>query len=216
MKKTKVFGLGLSRTGTTTLGKCLTILGYTVTDNSFEQLKLVKEGNLDPIWEITNKFDAFEDLPWPFIYKELYKKYPNAKFILTTHKDEETWLKSYIRHCTYGKRKTLWNSVRHNVVAYGIPYPVNHEEEFKKIYKKHNNDVRKFFKNKKNFKELCWMKGDRWEELCSFLGVTIPEKEFPHSYQSDWGYYERYYRIAKKHPDKFFPKYNGEEKYERK
>lgn len=210
----KVFGLGLSRTGTTTLGKCFEILGYTVKDNDFNLLKSVKNNNLEPIWDSIERYDSFEDLPWPFIYKEIYKKYPNAKYILTTHLNVDKWLKSYIRHCIYGKHKTKWNAVRHNVVAYGIPYPVNHEVEFKNIYRNHNNEVRKFFKDKDNFIELCWSKGDEWNKLCKFLDKEIPNVPFPHSYKSDWTWFDRLYRIARNNPTKFFPKYNGEDIYE--
>jgi len=212
--KNKVFGIGLNRTGTTTLGKCLETLGYKVKDNEFYLLKSVRENNLAPIWETIKRYDAFEDFPWPFIYKEVYKRYPDAKYILTTHKDEDTWIRSQIRHAIYGKPKTLWNAVRHNLLAYGYPYPVNHEEEFKEIYRKHNEEVRNFFKDKDSFIELCWMKGDGWEELCEFLGESMPDITFPHAYKSDWTYFDRLYRIAKRNPDKYFPSYNGEDSYE--
>jgi len=209
----KVFGLGMSRTGTTTLGNCLEILGYNVTDNNFELCKDIKNNNYNNLWKVIDKFDAFEDNPYPFVYKEVYKKYPNAKYILTTHIDSKSWLKSYIRHCIYGKRKTLWNSVRHNQILYNIPHPVNNEKEFISLYENHNKKVRNFFKDKDNFIEICWMKGDGWNKLCKFLDKPIPNVPFPHKYKSDWKMYDKTYRIARKHPDKFFPTYNGEEQY---
>jgi len=44
-----------------------------------------------------------EDNPWPLIYKELDKRIPGCKFILTL-RDEESWYSSVKRHIDDLKR----------------------------------------------------------------------------------------------------------------
>ena len=46
---------------------------------------------------IASSFDAFQDNPWPLIYKDMHKKYPGNKFIITP-RDHEDWWSSIYNH----------------------------------------------------------------------------------------------------------------------
>tara|TARA_Y100001933_G_scaffold217308_1_gene224803 strand:+ start:192 stop:407 length:216 start_codon:yes stop_codon:yes gene_type:complete len=45
-------------------------------------------------FNMINHYQTFDDWPWLLYYKELDKRYPEAKFILTV-RDEISWVKSY-------------------------------------------------------------------------------------------------------------------------
>ncbi|MCF8260968.1 MAG: hypothetical protein K9J12_09355 [Melioribacteraceae bacterium] len=174
----KIFGIGLNKTGTTTLSECGKILGLRCTGVNRRLLKdYVLSNNFDRINQKVSEFDLFEDWPWPLIYKEIDKLYPGSKFILTVRKSEEAWLKSLKKHSL----KTD-PSLHCRKLAYGFSYPHRHKTEHLNFYRKHNTDVRNYFRNRKNdFIELCWENGDGFAELCDFLGFEIPSVPFPHA-----------------------------------
>lgn len=99
MNKTKVFGLGLPRTGTTSLHHILRALDY-------DCKHFVDELFAPPDWSILEKHDAFVDSPVPMLFKECDERIPNSKFILTT-RSLNTWLASMEWLFTHGK--VLWN-----------------------------------------------------------------------------------------------------------
>jgi len=86
--KQKVFGIGLQRTGTTTLMECLRAVDYKVAEFSMNLLFDYRLGKSIPTIIYLMNFDAAQDLPYALQYKELDKSFPNSKFILTTRKDE--------------------------------------------------------------------------------------------------------------------------------
>ena len=98
--KSKVFGIGLSRTGTTTLYKLLVELGYDCRHSSGSMI-----ANDDS--DLMESCDALVDSPVPLLYRELDRRYPNSKFILTT-RDKEPWLQSMQWMFTHGKVNWDW------------------------------------------------------------------------------------------------------------
>jgi hypothetical protein len=174
----KVFGLGLNKTGTTSLMHGLQILGMRVC-NGFgpAQSYITKENYQKKALELVPHFDAFEDLPWPFLYKELYESYPDSVFILTV-RPVEAWWRSFSDH--FGK-----GNIEYHQWMYGYADPVGREKEHKRIFLRHNDDVRTFFKQKPNFAELNFdgSLNDRelWGLLCGVLGVAVPDRPFPKS-----------------------------------
>lgn len=177
-KRAKVFGIGLNKTGTTTLHECGKILGYRCTSCSRSLLEdIVLRGDLRATKELADQYDLFEDWPWPLIYKELDELYPGSKFILTVRKTKETWLNSLRSHAL----RTL-PRLHCRKLAYGHDYPQGHESEHVDYYERHNQDARDYFRNRPNdFLEVCWENGDGFAELCAFLGCAIPDAPFPHA-----------------------------------
>lgn len=86
MAQEKIFCIGLPRTGTTSLCKFLNMIGLKTKHLPF-QLEL----NLNNLF--MNKYMGFGDSPIPLIYKDLDRKFPNSKFILTT-RSLDSWLDS--------------------------------------------------------------------------------------------------------------------------
>jgi hypothetical protein len=172
----KIIGVGFQKTGTSTLREALRILGYTVKDTTPRALIPILRGDYNKVLRIIKKYDALEDTPWYMIYKELDQLLPGSKFILTT-RDEKSWYTSVSKHIgdlpaaqhewIYGRGKGL------------VKYHRDHTIE---VYKRHNNEVIDYFKNRQeDFLVLDFTKGDRWEPLCRFLGKEVPDIPFPHS-----------------------------------
>jgi hypothetical protein len=175
LKPIKVFGLGLNRTGTTTLGTCLKRLGYKHVSCDPGYVSLYVQGEFDRLMEIMKKFESCDDLPWPLMYQQLHGKHKDrARYILTTRKSPEVWLNSVIK-----KSKVEPISYMRKVI-YGHHEVVGNEDSYLKFYNTHNHDVRRFFGRSPHFKEFCWENGDDWTKLCSFLNKKNPRIPFPH------------------------------------
>ena len=89
LMKTKVFGIGFHKTAPTSLAKALSYLGYRVTGPNWVDNPNPLEKVCKMAFELANKFDAFQDNPWPILYKELDRKFPGSKFILTLRPSDE-------------------------------------------------------------------------------------------------------------------------------
>lgn len=180
----KIFGIGLNKTGTTSLGIALEILGYT--NHVSYDLNLIKDwksGKFNKIHEVGDSNNNFEDWPWPLMYKRLYLRYPNAKFILTTRLSPEVWFRSLEKHA----EKTGPTIARKLIYKYYLP--TENKKAHIEFYKQHNNQVKAFFEKKdtNKFISICWEKGDSWRKLCGFLNLNIPNSiPFPHLNKSKY------------------------------
>ena len=174
----KVFGIGLNKTGTTTLGQCGEILGFRSTSCDRDLLEdFVVRKDLSGIRRKAEQYDFFEDWPWPLLYKELDLMFPGSKFILTVRKSEEDWFESLKKHAL------RTHPTKHcRKLAYGHHFPHHKKAEFIDIYRNHNACVRDYFKDRRDdFLELCWETGDGFERLCDFLDLKVPDKTLPHA-----------------------------------
>src|ERR1044071_2537496 len=98
VRSTKVVGIGLPKTGTTSLGYCLRRFGFKHRTFDMDLAYPVKPNNLTPAIEEARKFETFEDWPWFEMYRELDQTFPNSKFILTHRKDTEAYVTSLKGH----------------------------------------------------------------------------------------------------------------------
>lgn len=169
----KVFCIGFHKTGTTSLGSALEILGYNVCGTSRELESDLLKNNMNSLFEKVRKYDAFQDNPWPIYYKELDEYFPKSKFILTI-RDEEKWISSVVKH--FGDQDTIMREI-----IYGHGHPLNHEDVYIERYRKHNKEVKDYFSERPNdILILSLENGDGWEMICEFLNKKIPDIEFPH------------------------------------
>lgn len=181
-EREKIFGIGLSRTGTTSLNAALGQLGY-------HSIHWANPMTMDLIGqEDFVLYDAFTDIPVCNQFEALYHAFPNSKFILTT-RDPESWERSVTRH--------YFNTVGHDTIASVSRSPSNRKFRDKAAFvhqgvygafdnwldaqEAYHRRVRAFFsdKPKDRFLEMNIVGGDGFEKLCAFLGVPAPEKPFP-------------------------------------
>jgi hypothetical protein len=176
----KVFGIGLNKTGTTTLGVCLRRLGFKHLSCRRDLLIAYRENRLTDVFAVIDQHESFEDWPYPLMYRELFYRYGStAKFILTTRSSPAAWMESLKIHSL---RTNPDNHCR--LLAYGHNYPHGREQEHVEFYNTHNQAVREFFREKgaaSQLAEMCWEAGHGWRDLCSFIDLDIPTVEFPHA-----------------------------------
>lgn len=195
MNHEKVFGIGISKTGTTSLGWCLKKLGYQHTGVNEDLTRSLMSNNWEPILQVVERYNAFEDFPWPLIYQEMDIKYPGSKFILTTRISSEVWFKSLLKHA----ERT--GPTEHRKLVYGYEMPHKFKQEHISFYEQHNQTAREYFKKRKHdFLEVCWEKGDAWEKICTFLGQDIPLIPFPWANKAP----SRWQRLKSRIKDNFF------------
>jgi hypothetical protein len=165
IKKNKVFGIGLSRTGTTSLTQALEILGY-------------KSKHFPTSWEDAERYDALTDTPVANSYKELDAKYPSSRFILTV-REMNSWLESCRRYFASYSVAHMPEVLQLRMDLYGTTE--FDKEKFEKAYFRHLNDVESYFRGREeNLLTLDVCGGDKWEKLCEFLNKPIPCAPFPH------------------------------------
>lgn len=181
---TRIFGIGLHKTATTSLHAALRILGYESAhwesgNWARDVWDEMKASGHSPSLE---RFYAASDLPISILYKELDRGYPGSKFILTV-RDEATWLRSVRDHFSW-KNPFRWEwdvypiSNRLHQFVYGrkdFDY-----DTFRDRYRRHNAEVMEYFKDRPN--DLLVMREPRWEELCAFLGRETPTEDYPRKF----------------------------------
>ena len=169
-----MFGIGLQKTGTSTLGKVLTIMEYRVEEETdYDLVSYLMDGDKEKIRMRALEFDGFEDNPWPLLYKDLDEWYPGSKFILTV-RDKKNWINSITKH--FGNGKSAFREW-----YYGEGAPMENEQLYIDKYLLHNKSVEEYFSNRKDdFLILDFEKGDGWKKICEFLGEPIPAVDFPH------------------------------------
>ena len=136
-------------------------------------------GDKQPLIEQSKHFDAFEDLPWSFLYREMAEMYPDANFILSLRKDEKTWLKSLRRHMSRG----TWEPA---LFFYGAHQVDGNEDVMLNAYRNHTASVREYFKDQpERYGEIIIDNGDaNWGTLCRLAQCpqgAIPVIGFPKS-----------------------------------
>jgi len=169
-KINKVVGVGLSKTGTSTLDLCLEFLGFGPHQGFDELLReQVRNGDISAAMEKVKLAGYVEDAPWFELYKQIDEAYPNSKFILTLRKSSDAHAVSNWHH---NFRRGLRDESEKDA----------NMAKTKNRYEYHNAAVRDYFANRPNdILEVCWENNDGWEAICPFLGVDIPLIPFPHA-----------------------------------
>lgn len=188
---TRVFGIGLHKTATSSLHKALQILGYDSAHwESGDWAKAIwtEMKSFGRSWTM-ERYYALSDLPIALLYKELDCSYPGSKFILTV-RNEDKWLSSVRNHWDRKRNAYRWEwdvypfSNQIHKQLYGRS---NFDEAvFRARYRQHNEAVRVYFRDRPDdLVTLNVDNGDGWPQLCGFLGRPIPASiSFPKEYQT--------------------------------
>jgi len=179
--KPKVFCIGFHKTGTTSLELALIKLGYRVT-GSFGTKDPDIAGKVHAMaYAMVDQFDAFEDNPWPVLYRELDQRYPGSKFILT-RRPAEAWIQSQLRD--FASTET---PMRRWIYGENAGSPAGNEDTYIARYERHNREVLEYFGDRANDLLIFDLpKGDGWDKLCPFLGYETPDEPFPHANKASW------------------------------
>jgi hypothetical protein len=170
-----VFGIGLGRTGTTSLTLALIELGYRAVHYPFPDRILDGElGLLDP-------FDAATDTPIAAVFPSLDARHPGSRFIHTT-RAVEPWLRSarkfWERMPTFLDERGMRTARRVSLEVYGCPE--FDERTYRRAHAQHDRRVRAYFADRPDdLLTIDLTAGGGWPELCAFLGKPVPDGPFP-------------------------------------
>ena len=95
--KSKIFCIGLSRTGTKSLTAALYILGYNIIHYPHDEITFNELSNGNYNFNLLDDYDGISDITISPYYTQLDKLFSNSKFILTV-REKEAWLKSFEKH----------------------------------------------------------------------------------------------------------------------
>jgi hypothetical protein len=195
----KVFCIGATKTGTTSLERALRDLGYRLGDQHQGEALLphYMTRNFQPIVEFCLTADAFQDAPFcfPFTYIALDQSFPKAKFILSVRDDADQWYRSMVTF-----HGNLFASGRvptkEDLVKAEYSYPGYVWDSFRSVfdppeddvynkatlvsqYERHNASVRDYFRFKSNLLEINLSQPGGYQTFCEFLGKEPAGNDFP-------------------------------------
>ncbi len=184
----KVFGLGLSKTGTSSLNEALNILGVRSIHYPHDEQTLaeLKDGNYQ--LSLLEKYQGLTDLPAVPFYAQFDRAYPGSKFILTV-RESTSWLHSCQMHWQlldqwqdqfpeFKRSHEFLSACVYGTLSFS-------RDRFAFVYEAHALNVQRYFQDRnEDFLLLDICGGEGWERLCPFLELQKPEVPFPHA--NEW------------------------------
>jgi tetratricopeptide (TPR) repeat protein len=169
----KIFGIGLSRTGTTSLHWALGMLGF----------RSIHYPPADRLSDYLHNYDAATDTPVACNFRELDDACLGSRFILTV-RDSNSWISSAERFfLERPEPRDRWErAVR--IKTYGA---LQWDRDlFMHAYHRHIADVADYFRNRPNALLIMnIVAGEGWNVLCPFLGIAMQDVPFPHANHQD-------------------------------
>lgn len=191
MTPPKVFGLGLSRTGTTSLTIALQTLGHQAlhfpSDGTTQsEIYAFFASETDSLrLTVADHYAAITDTPVCCTFKALDQAYPGSKFILTI-RDKASWLASCENHWhkllphLFATMDPAWTRYAQfiNTRVYGIAH--YDRDVFSEVYDMYHANVFHYFRHRlEDLLVLDICGGQGWEHLASWLGSPVPQSAFP-------------------------------------
>ena len=178
--RTRVFCIGWSKTGTTSLTEALRLLGlfswhwapwvigYKHVRSQISDFRIDLSSVAD--------YSAMADLPICALYRELDQAFPGSLFILTTRR-LETWIASAtadVENCI------RWIGNMDAVERWAFGTDVIDKDVFQKRYLRHQDEILEYFSGRADLLTLDLSEADPWQRLCEFLHLPVPDLAFPH------------------------------------
>ena len=159
----KIFGIGLTRTGTTSLSEALKMLGYSAVHCPMSY-KEIEDHDASTDTAVAARFEFLDLL------------YPDSKFILTI-RDLDSWIDS-AASLTRSANDPIWKLETRSKLWGSFVFD---RYKFIEGYHKHHSKVLHYFKNRSNdFLILDLEATEKFEKLCSFLDKPEPSDDYPH------------------------------------
>ena len=186
---TRIFGIGMHKTATTSLHIALTILGLDSAHwhGAHWAKRIYQEMTTLGRSSTLERHYALCDLPITILYKELDRAYPGSKFILTV-RDPAKWIESVRNHWDGSRNpyRHKWNTDPFTHKVHRLLYGQRNfdTEKFLARYYRHIEEVLGYFKYRPQ--DLLILHMDQtdtnWQHLCTFLNLPIPPVDYPHAF----------------------------------
>lgn len=179
----KIFGIGLPKTGTSSLHEALKLLGFRSKHFPGDPTTEKELRSANYRLSVVEKYDAVMDIPIPAVFAQLDEAWPDSKFILTV-RPVDAWIESSRRagfNQSYALPKPGSTVEFYRALLFGCN--VFDEKRYRWVYETHNKLVNDYFSGPKSDQLLTLdlTKGDGWEDLCAFLNKPVPDASFPHA-----------------------------------
>lgn len=176
----KVFGIGLSKTGTKSLNAALRLIGFDVLHYPCDPVT-AREVLLALPYSIVDRCDGLTDIHAAVCFRELDARYPGSRYILTL-RDKVAWLDSCRRHLGRSRPERgplLIGGMMVNLRlrAYGVAR--FDADAFSAAYDRHVGLVRNYFDGRNDLLQINIPGGEDWSALCPFLNRPVPDDPFP-------------------------------------
>jgi hypothetical protein len=177
-----VFGIGLSRTGTSSLTRALNIVGLRAKHfpDDPETIRQLTVGDF-ALSLFDRGYDAIADTPAAAFFPQYSELFPDAKFVLTI-RDRIAWhrsVQSYWARNNHKRDNRPYHRFIDSVVYGTYRYS---RERFDYVYDRHIREVQHHFRadpSRLLILDIC--AGDGWGKLCNFLRCPHPATSFPHA-----------------------------------
>jgi hypothetical protein len=184
----KVIGAGPGRTGTASLKVALEALGVGRCYHMSEVLQnpvctgdWIGAANGKPNWEkIFAGYGATVDYPGCNFWNELADYYPDAKVLLTV-RDAESWFESVnetIMSASFRQftSNSPWGDMLRKIIYDRFDSRIEDRDFMVSYYENRNAEI---IATIAADRLLVYQVRDGWKPLCEFLGVPVPDMEFP-------------------------------------
>ncbi|MFI0486635.1 sulfotransferase family protein [Actinomadura sp. 9N215] len=199
----QVIGVGLHRTGSTSVKAALEWLGYGPCYHGLEALRRCVDGEH---WQAAYDTGGAADwsvifegyraaLDWPTVHfwEQLAAAYPDAR-ILLTDRDPERWWDSHVQMFQLGAQfnreltgeQRQWaeesgfartQTILRTIVTETFGGRVFDKTHCLRVFQQHYERVRRTVPDDRL---LVYRVQDGWEPLCRFLDADVPDEPFPH------------------------------------
>lgn len=191
-----VIGAGFGRTGTLSLKAALERLGFAPCHHMVE---IINQPETAPLWydaadgkptdwqAVLGEYRAVVDWPGCHFWRELAAAFPQAK-VLLTERDPEAWYKSMTQtifeamrasaRIPAGERRTARGGMAYHIVMERTFGGNVDKDHVLSVYKAHNEAVKAALPKDRL---LVYDVREGWAPLCEFLGVAVPDEDFPRS-----------------------------------
>jgi hypothetical protein len=206
-----IIGAGLGRTGTLSLRAAFEALGF---GPCHHMVEVVTKPRQMPLWQeafasdpvdVRKVFEGYRttvDFPGCVYWREQMEAWPEAKVVLTV-RDPHSWYQSAKRTIfalpepppqsgdpdpdaiAFGR--FTFEELLPRIFDVGGDRPLNEmdEDEAVEVFNRHIAEVKATVSAEKL---LIFEVSEGWQPLCDFLGVPVPDEEFPHVNESaDFG-----------------------------
>src|SRR4051812_47108879 len=172
----RIFGIGLNKTGTTSLDAALEQLGISSLhfggQAAHDAVQRAIDESVPLVSYLDPRYDAFSDIGLlSRRFKMLDQQYPGSRFILTT-RPRADWIASRRGHV----ERNLAKKARGE---YNGTFIVVDEEKWTREWDHHHERVRAYFTGRPDFLELDLSDSPDWGPLCALLGIDVPDEPFP-------------------------------------